>query len=87
MLSGSLVLSRVVLDLRGLAYVGIEAGKDVLSRRVDNDFVGLKVVVAAAAVAEAGKHDGNDVLILASGRMRLEAGDDCRRITSGGIST
>lgn len=88
MLSGSLVLSRAVLDLRGLADVGIEAGKDVLSRRADNDFVGLKVVVAAAAAAEAGKHDGNDVLILASGRMgSVEAGDDCRRITSGGIST
>lgn len=87
MLSGSLVLSRAVLDLRGLADVGIETGKDVLSRRVDNDFVGLKVVVAAAAAAEVGKHDGNDVLILASGRMGLEAGDDCRRITSGGIST
>jgi hypothetical protein len=87
MLSGSLVLSRAVLDLRGLADVGIEAGKDVLRRRVDNDFVGLKVVLAAAVVAGVGEHNGNDVLILVSGRMGLEAGDDCRRITSGGIST
>lgn len=89
MLSGSLVLSRAVLDLRGLADVGIEAGKDVLRSRADSDFVGLKVALAAdaAAAAGVGEHDGNDVLIFVSGRTGLETGDDCRRIVSGGIST
>lgn len=76
-----------MLDLRGLADEGIEAGKDELRRRVDSDFVGLKVVLAAAAAAGVGEHDGNDVLILVNGRTGLEAGDDCKRITSGGIST
>lgn len=73
-----------MLDLRGLAYEGIE---DVLRRRVDSDFAGLKVMLAAAAAAGVGEHDGNDVLILVNGRTGLEAGDDCKRITSGGIST
>jgi len=84
MLSGSLVLSSAVLDLRGLADVGIEA---VLRRSADSDFAGLKVVLPAAAAAAGVEHDGNDVLILVSGRTGLEAGDDCRRIASEGIST
>lgn len=80
------MLSSAVLDLRGLAEVGI-AGKDVLRRRVDSDFVGLKVVLAAAAAAAGVGEHGNEVLILVNGRTGLEAIDDCRRITSGGIST
>lgn len=87
MLSGSLVLSSAVLDLRGQADAGMEAGKGVLRRRVDSDFVGLKVVLPAAAAAGMGEHDGNDVLILVNGRTGLDAGDDCRRVVSGGIST
>lgn len=76
-----------MLDLRGQADAGMEAGKGVLRRRVDSDFVGLKVVLPAAAAAGMGEHDGNDVLILVNGRTGLDAGDDCRRVVSGGIST
>lgn len=76
MLSGSLVLRRAVLDLRGLAEVGIDVGREVLRKRVERDFVGLKVLVVGVGASGEGDGDGKEVLILVNGRTGLEAGGD-----------
>jgi len=87
MLSGSLVLRRVMLDLRGHGEVGIDTGKEVLRRMEERDLVGLKVLVVGEGASGEGDCGGRDVLILVNGRTGLVAGGDWRRMTSGGMST
>jgi hypothetical protein len=84
MLSGSLVLRRAVLVLRGQAEVGIDVGREVL-RKAERDFAGLKVVLTVGGGAsdeEDGPGDGRGVLILMNGRTGLEVGGDWRRMAS-----
>lgn len=51
-------------------------GREVLRRRVERDFVGLKVVLAVGRASGEGDGDGKGVLILVNGRTGLEVGDD-----------